>query len=53
MVFGVGEFVRSARSSSSLVVVTSAETVTLVFLASAISKRRRARALGCLLALAV
>lgn len=39
--------VRSARSRSSFVVVTSAETVTLVFFASAISKSLLTRALGC------
>jgi hypothetical protein len=39
---------RSARSRSSLVVVTSAETVTLLFLASATWKSRRARGLGWL-----
>lgn len=42
--------VRSARSRSSLVVVTSAETVTLDFLASAVSKSFFARVLGLLLA---
>lgn len=38
--------IRSARSRSSLVVVTSADTVTLVFLASAISKSFLVSALG-------
>lgn len=42
--------VRSARSRSSLVVVTSAETVTLDFLASAVSKSFFARVLGWMLA---
>lgn len=44
---------RSARSRSSLVVVTSAETVTLLFLASATSNNRRARGLGWLVARAL